>query len=143
MHYTLTGPGQRTKLRAFVEVDRTTMSSERLASKLIDYARLWSYEPQPAGRQRSRQPALSGPSWLRWYPVYPRILFVLTGGSRQVMDHRTSDLQAMVAQHPLVATMARTVPLGAAVLDDIETHGPTGDVWVPLRGGEPRSWTEL
>lgn len=143
MHYTLTGPGQRTKLRAFVEVDRTTMSSERLASKLIEYARLWSYEPQLVGRNRSRQPALPGPAWLRWYPVYPRILFVLTGGSRQVLDNRISDLQAMVAQHPLVATMARTVPLGAAILDDIEAQGPTSDVWVPLSGGESRPWTEL
>ncbi|MFE1390894.1 replication-relaxation family protein [Streptomyces albogriseolus] len=143
LHYTLTGPAQRTKLRAFVEVDRTTMSSERLASKLIDYARLWSYEPQPVGRQRSRQPILRGPAWLRWYPVFPRLLFVLTGGSRQVLHNRISDLQAMVAQHPLVATMARTVPLGAAVLDDIETQGPTGEVWTPLNDAQPRSWTEL
>ncbi|MFF7321138.1 replication-relaxation family protein [Streptomyces albogriseolus] len=143
MHYTLTSPRQRTKLRAFVEVDRTTMSSERLASKLIDYARLWSYEPQPAGRQRSRQPILRGPAWLRWYPVFPRLLFVLTGGSRQVLHNRISDLHAMVDQHPLVATMARTVPLGAAVLDDIETQGPTGEVWTPLNDAQPRSWTEL
>ncbi|MGM7439895.1 replication-relaxation family protein [Streptomyces tunisiensis] len=143
MHYTLTGPGQRTKLRAFIEVDRTTMSSERLASKLIDYARLWSYEPHPIGRQRSRQPSLVGSAWLRWYPVFPRILFVLTGGSRQVLDNRIRDLQAMAAQHPLVATMARTVPLGAAVLDDIEVQGPTGEVWTPLNDAQPRSWTEL
>lgn len=143
MHYTLTGPGQRTKLRAFVEVDRTTMSSERLASKLIDYARLWSYEPQLVGRNRSRQPALPGPAWLRWYPVFPRILFVLTGGSRQVLDNRISDLQAMVAQHPLVATMARTVPLGAAVLEDLEAEVPAGAVWTPLASGAARSWTEL
>ncbi len=96
-----------------------------------------------AGRQRSRQPALAGPAWLCWYPVFPRFLFVLTGGSRQVLDNRNSDLQAMTAQHPLVATMARTVPLGAAVLDDLEAQRPTGDAWVPLGGGESRPWTEL
>ncbi|MCX4411212.1 replication-relaxation family protein [Streptomyces sp. NBC_01764] len=143
MHYTVIGKDQRTKLRAFVEVDRTTMSSERLASKLIEYARLWSYEPQPVGRQRSRQPVVPGAVWLRWYPVFPRVLFVLTGASRYVLANRTSDLQAMVAQHPLVGTLARQVPLGAAVLDDLELRGPTGDVWVPLAGGEPRPWTEL
>jgi hypothetical protein len=43
MHYTLVDGQQRRKLRAFVEVDRATMSSERLAAKLIEYARLWSY----------------------------------------------------------------------------------------------------
>ncbi|MGQ4426662.1 replication-relaxation family protein [Streptomyces violaceoruber] len=144
LHYTLTGPGQRTKLRALVEVDRTTMSSERLASKLIDYARLWSYEPQPMGRNRSRQPVLPGPAWLRWYPVFPRILFVLTGGSRRVLDNRISDLQAMTAQHPLVATMARTVPMGATILEDLESKGPTtGTVWAPLDGSQPRPWLRL
>jgi DNA-binding MarR family transcriptional regulator len=143
MHYTVIGEDQRTKLRAFVEVDRTTMSSERLASKLIEYARLWSYEPQPVGRQRSRQSAVPGAVWLRWYPVFPRVLFVLTGASRYVLGNRISDLQAMVAQHPLVGTLARQVPLGAAVLDDLELQGPTGDVWVPLAGGGPRPWTEL
>jgi hypothetical protein len=143
MHYTLIGDDQRTKLRAFVEVDRATMGSERLASKLIEYARLWSYEPQPMGRQRSRPSAVAGAVWLRWYPVFPRVLFVLTGASRYALGNRISDLQAMVAQHPLVSTLARQVPLGAAVLDDLELRGPTGDVWVPLAGGEPRSWTEL
>ncbi|MER5184770.1 replication-relaxation family protein [Streptomyces sp. NPDC002896] len=143
MHYTLTGHEQRTKLRAFVEVDRATMGSERLAAKLIEYARLWSYEPQPVGRQRSRQQASTGAVWLRWYPVFPRILFVLTGASRYTLDNRISDLQAMVAQHPLVAALAREVPLGAAVLEDLEEHSPTKNVWVPLGGGEPRPWTEL
>ncbi|MFJ1974102.1 replication-relaxation family protein [Streptomyces sp. NPDC087903] len=143
MHYTVIGADQRTKLRAFVEVDRTTMSSERLASKLIEYARLWSYQPQPLGRQRPRQSAVLGAVWLRWYPIYPRVLFVLTGASKYVLHNRISDLQAMVAQHPLVATLARQVPLGAAVLDDLEDQGPTGDVWVPLAGGTPRPWTEL
>lgn len=143
MHYTVIGEDQRTKLRAFVEVDRTTMSSERLASKLIEYARLWSYEPQPVGRQRSRQSAVPGAVWLRWYPVYPRVLFVLTGASRYVLGNRISDLQAMVSQHPLVGTLARQVPMGAAVLEDLELHGPTGDVWVPLACGKTRPWTDL
>jgi DNA-binding transcriptional ArsR family regulator len=143
MHYTLIGDDERTKLRAFVEVDRTTMGSERLASKLIEYARLWTYEPQLIGRPRSRQPAATGPVWLRWYPVFPRVLFVLTGASRYVLDNRISDLKAMVAEHPLVGTLARQVPMGAAVLEDLEEHGPTGGVWVPLAGGGPLPWTEL
>ncbi|MEV5989323.1 replication-relaxation family protein [Streptomyces sp. NPDC052051] len=143
MHYTLIGDDQRTKLRAFVEVDRSTMSSERLAAKLIEYARLWSYEPQPAGRQRSQRPAVPGAIWLRWYPVFPRVLFVLTGGSRYVLNNRISDLQAMVSQHPLVAALSREVPLGAVVLEDLEEKGATGSVWVPLADRGRRSWTEL
>ncbi|WP_435216406.1 replication-relaxation family protein [Streptomyces sp. bgisy034] len=143
MHYTLTETAERTKLRAFVEIDRATMSSERLASKLIDYARLWSYEPQPVGRPRSRQPTASGPVWLRWYPVFPRVLIVLTGATRNVLDNRINDLQAMVAEHPHVEALARQVPLGAAILEDLEAMGPTTGVWEPLVGGESRPWTEL
>ncbi|MFF5010734.1 replication-relaxation family protein [Streptomyces phaeochromogenes] len=140
MHYTVVDGEHRRKLRAFVEVDRTTMSSERLAVKLIEYARLHEYEVQPVGRRR---PASTGPAWLKWYPVFPRLLFVLTGASRSRLGDRIGDLQAMVAQHPLVAALAREVQLGAAVLEDIEQHGPSGSVWVPLVGGEPRPWTAL
>ncbi|MFE8018246.1 replication-relaxation family protein [Streptomyces antibioticus] len=140
MHYTVLDDEHRRKLRAFVEVDRTTMSSERLAVKLIEYARLFQYEAQPVGRRR---PAATGPAWLRWYPVFPRLLFVLTGASRTRLASRIGDLQAMVAQHPLVAALAREAQMGAAVLEDIEQHGPSGAVWVPLTGGEPRSWTAL
>ncbi|MDW8478489.1 replication-relaxation family protein [Streptomyces scabiei] len=140
MHYTVVDGQHRRKLRAFVEVDRSTMSSERLAVKLIEYARLFQYEAQPVGRRR---PASAGPAWLRWYPVFPRLLFVLTGASRARLGDRISDLQAMVAQHPLVAALAREVQLGAVVLEDIEEHGPSGSVWVPLTGGEPRPWTDL
>ncbi|WP_373979671.1 hypothetical protein [Streptomyces sp. TLI_146] len=118
------------------------MSSERLASKLIGYARLWTYEPQVIGRPRTRQPT-PGPIWLRWYPVFPRILVVLTGATRTVLGNRISDLQAMTTEHPLVATLARQVPMGAAILDDLENPGPTSNVWTPLTGGNPRPWTAL
>ncbi|WP_405914570.1 replication-relaxation family protein [Streptomyces sp. NBC_00728] len=140
MYYTVVESGHRRKLVAFVEVDRSTMSSGRLAAKLIEYARLFQYEAQPVGRRRN---ADAGPAWLRWYPVFPRLLFVLTGASRARLENRMSDLQAMVAQHPLVATLAREVRLGAAVLEDLEQHGPIQPVWVPLTGGRPRPWTDL
>lgn len=144
MHYVLNEDQQRRKLRAFLEIDRTTMSSERLAAKLIDYARFWSYHPQPASRHRPRPHSATGPLWLRWYPVFPRVLFILTGASPYVLANRISDLQAMAAQHPLVAALAREVPLGAATLNDLEANGPTGNVWVPLAGAqECRPWHAL
>ncbi|MFE1437130.1 replication-relaxation family protein [Streptomyces sp. NPDC058739] len=147
MHYTLHhnqhhGP-HRTKLRAFIEIDRATMSSERLATKLIDYARLHTYQPQPTGRHRNPQPASPGPGWLRRYPVYPRILFILTGAPTRTLNNRIHDLQAMTREHPHVAALAREVPLGAAVLEDLETHSPRADIWTPLAGGPASSWTEL
>ncbi|MFE5190291.1 replication-relaxation family protein [Streptomyces sp. NPDC056628] len=140
MYYTVIDSEHRRKLRAFVEVDRSTMSSERLAVKLIEYARLFHYEAQPAGRRRQ---ASAGPTWLRWYPVFPRVLFILTGAPRTRLENRMNDLQAMVAQHPLVTNLARKVRLAAAVLEDLEQHGPAQNVWIPLVGGNPRPWTHL
>ena len=84
---------------------------------------MFQYEAQSVGRRR---PVSTGPAWLRWYPVFPRILFVVTGASRARLGGRISDLQAMVAHHPLVAALAREVQLGAAVLEDIEKHAPSG-----------------
>lgn len=143
MYYVLhAGDGSRTKLRALVEVDRATTSSERLATKLIDYARLHTYTPSPPGRRAAQ--ANTPPAWQRWYPVFPRVLFILTGAGPTTLAHRIEDLQAMATEHPAVAQLARKVPLGAATLDDLEQHGPTGPVWTPLNGqGERRSWTEL
>ncbi|MFJ5780429.1 hypothetical protein ACIQGV_40775, partial [Streptomyces sp. NPDC093094] len=105
-----------------------------------EYARLFHYEPQAPGRRR--QPS-AGPSWLRWYPAFPRVLFILTGAGRTRLEDRIGDLQAMTARHPLVADLAREVRLGAAVLEDLEQHGPGQPVWTPLAGGRARPWTDL
>ena len=137
LHYTATDSEHRRRLRAFVEVDRTTMSSERLAVKVIECARPFQYEAQPLGRRRT---ASTGPAWLRWYAVFPRVLFILTGAHRTQLEDPISDLQAMTTQHPLVATLAREAPLGASILEDIEKHGPSAPVWTPR---EPRPWTNL
>ncbi|AYG77975.1 hypothetical protein DWB77_00082 [Streptomyces hundungensis] len=143
LHYVLhASDGSRTKLRALVEVDRATTSSERLATKLIEYARLHTYTPTPPGRRAIQ--ANTPPAWQRWYPVFPRLLFILTGASPTTLAHRIEDLQAMTAEHPAVAQLARTVPLGAALLDDLEQQGPTEHVWTPLNGrGQRRPWTQL
>ncbi|WP_406834847.1 replication-relaxation family protein [Streptomyces sp. AHU1] len=142
MHYVLQGAdGRRAKLRCLVEIDRATSSSERLARKLIDYARLYAYTPVP-GRRSLAGPV--GPVWQRSYPVFPRILFVLTGAGAVTLSNRLKDLQAMAAEHPAVAAFARTVPLGAAVLEDMEDGGPSAAVWTRLNGrGGTCSWTEL
>ncbi|MFF4189072.1 replication-relaxation family protein [Streptomyces sp. NPDC001691] len=142
MYYVLhRADGSRTKLRALIEVDRATTSSERLATKLIDYARLHTYTPTPPGR---RPPTHTTPLWQRWYPVFPRILFILTGASPTTLTHRIDDLQAMTAHHPAVTQLAHTVPLGAATLHDLEHHHPTSPIWTPLNSQGPhRSWTAL
>lgn len=145
LHYA-TGGESRMLLRAFVEVDRATMSSERVASKLITYARFHASAPSVPGRRAATagagQPAL--PVWQQYYPRFPRVLFVLTGAGPQALGNRITDLQAMTRQNPLVEAFAAQVPLGAAVLEDLEEHGPRAAVWTPLcRRTERCSWTAL
>ncbi|WP_042426712.1 replication-relaxation family protein [Streptacidiphilus anmyonensis] len=146
MRYTTTDAGSRTQLRAFIELDRATMSSERLASKLMTYSRFHDYTPVAIAARRSGNRTVAPlPAWLRHYPVFPRVLFVLTAASRPVLDNRIQDLRAMAAGNPLAARLARKVPLGAAVLEDLEAHGPSAPIWTPLAGEDtsPWGWTAL
>ncbi|WLQ61480.1 replication-relaxation family protein (plasmid) [Streptomyces sp. NBC_01220] len=143
LHYTATSP-RRLQYRAFVEVDRATMSSERLARKLISYARFHEYSPQPVGRRGTVADQAAMLAWQRFYPRYPRVLFILTGASARALHSRIEDLRAMTAGHPLVAKLAGQVPLGAAVLEDLEDQAPSAPVWLPLAGPAERcSWMEV
>lgn len=141
LRYTRTSPG-RTLLRAFVEVDRATESSERLASKVITYARFHNHVPL-SGRRGSVDSSGIAP-WQRKYPVFPRLLFVLTGAGPRALANRVADLRAMVCEHPLTERFADEVPIGAAILEEMEEHGPSAAVWWPLDGRPGRSsWMEL
>ncbi|MFF4283009.1 replication-relaxation family protein [Streptomyces kronopolitis] len=141
LRYARTSP-TRTLLRAFVEVDRATESSERLASKVITYARFHTHVPV-AGRRGALD--TSGiASWQRSYPVFPRLLFVLTGAGPRALAQRVADLRAIVREHPLAERFAEEVPVGAAVLEEIEERGPSAPVWWPLADRQGRcSWMEL
>jgi hypothetical protein len=146
LRYTANTSGGRTQLRAFVEVDRATMSSERLAAKLMTYARFLDHTPLPApGQRRSAGARPTHPTWMRHYPVFPRVLFVLTDAAPTTLENRIHDLRAMAAGNPMAARLARRVPLGAAILEDLEAHGPSAPVWTPLAGDDTtaRGWTEL
>jgi hypothetical protein len=146
MHYTAsaTPSSRRLQYRAFVEVDRGTMSSERLARKLISYARFHDYVPVPAGRRGTIADQGATLAWQRQYPRFPRVLFILTGAAETGLQLRMDDLRAMVNASPLVTQFASQVKLGAAVLEDLEHHRPSAPVWTPLAGpADRRSWTDL
>ncbi|MFF4699899.1 replication-relaxation family protein [Streptomyces chattanoogensis] len=141
LRYTKVHP-TRALLRAFVEVDRATESSERLASKVITYARYHSQVPA-VGRRSVASPSEILP-WQRHYQLFPRLLFVLTGAGPRALTQRVSDLRAMVQTHPLTERFADAVPLGAAVLEEIEERGPSAAVWWPLDGRAGRcNWMDL
>lgn len=141
LRYTRTAP-TRALLRAFIEVDRATESSERLASKVITYARFHSHV-LVARRGHWADPSGLRP-WQRSYVVFPRLLFVLTGAGPRALAQRVSDLRSMVSEHPLTERFADEVAVGAAVLEELEERGPSAAVWWPLDGRSGRcSWMEL
>ncbi len=148
LHYERTAAdGGRVANRAFVEVDRGTMGGPRLAAKLNAYARYWATAPLPAGMRAGTIEAVQGgrkPLWERRYPVFPRLLFVLTGTGQAGFANRATDLET-TARTPYVARMLRTVAAGVAKLEDLEADGPGADLWWPLSDLDegPVPWWEL
>ena len=92
-----------------------------------------------AGRRSAAAQPTAAPGWQRWYPVFPRLLFVLTNASPVTYQHRIEDLQAMAAEHPLVAQMAAKVPLGPPCCQTLKSTAPgrrSGHDWPVL----PEQW---
>jgi len=135
MRYTLNTPGSRDHLRAFVELDRCTMSSEKLTSKLTSYARFYELTPIPLRLRGTTDAQGAPPAWQDYYPIFPRLLFILTAGpngSETTMRNRIEDLQLAATDNARVVNLLRHVPAGAATLQDIEKYGPSAPVWSPL-----------
>ena len=131
LHYATDGPDRRLH-RAFVEVDRATMGSEKLATKLIGYARFHDHHPVPAHLRRTSHAQGVLPAWQQHYVLFPRLLFVLADTGERAARQRIRDLHAIAAGHPLVARMLTRVKAGAALLADLEQYGPGAAVWSPL-----------
>ncbi|MER5352581.1 replication-relaxation family protein [Kitasatospora sp. NPDC002551] len=139
MRYTANRPDGRVHLRAFVEVDRATYGSEKLTGKLTAYARFWQLRPfQGAGRRPTIESSQAAPLWTEYYPKFPRLLFVLAGGSRRTMLNRIEDLQAAAGGHRRVVEMLQEVKAGAALLEEISPTkerpdlSPSSPAWVSL-----------
>ncbi|MDH6710065.1 hypothetical protein P3T27_006814 [Kitasatospora sp. MAA19] len=131
LHYATSEAG-RALYRAFVEVDRGTMASKRLAAKLIGYARFHDHHPNPPHLRRTAGAQTVLPAWQQHYVAFPRLLFVLADTGEQAARQRVRDLQAIADGHPLVARMLMSVKAGAARLADLEQHGVNGAVWHSL-----------
>jgi hypothetical protein len=123
-------------LRAFVEVDRATMGPEQLAAKLTAYARLHRYVPAPGRRQRLAFQEPLEEEWRRYYPLSPRLLFILDGTGPAGITTRINALRATAA-NPALSGFLRHVPVLAAPLADLLKGGPSEPVWRPV--GDPGS----
>ncbi|MFF9569964.1 replication-relaxation family protein [Streptomyces sp. NPDC014685] len=127
LRYTHTaGTGRRRMLSFFIEVDRATMQTTRLAAKLAAYTRYQHYVPAPGGRGRRA----TREAWREHYPAFPRLLIILTGASERVLANRVQDLRALAAADPRTSRLAA----GVTTLQLLQDKGPFAPVMTPLSG---------
>ncbi|MFH8736818.1 replication-relaxation family protein [Streptomyces sp. NPDC017964] len=132
--HTDTKAKQRTLLTFFIEVDRTQMTIARLAQKLHAYAAYHAYTPQQSANRGAKagRRAPTAPAWRYRYPVFPRLLLVLTGASEARLARRIADLRSLAASDPtLTATGLRA---GVTTLSQLQQQGPFAPIFAPVLG---------
>lgn len=76
-----------------------------------------------------------------FYPLFPRLLFVLDGTGPAGVRTRINALRA-AATEPTLASFMRDVPVLVAPLVDVLQGGPAEPVWRPVRDpGSTVSWS--
>ncbi len=96
----------------FVEVDRATLSVERLVAELARYGQLY--------RARDKK----GESlWRGHYPAFPPVICALAGASRKALIRRRDIVMVLLESHPELAR-AYAVRIYFCLLDDLTERGP-------------------
>ncbi|MER5358538.1 replication-relaxation family protein [Streptomyces sp. NPDC002785] len=135
LRYTRTTGERRQLLTLFLEIDRSTMQVARLGRKLDTYARYASYIPQPPGR---RQQVITREAWRERYPVFPRLLIILSGASERVLQRRTEDLRALASANPRIAE-GNLLRVGVTTAELLGRHGPFAPIVMPVLGDAERT----
>jgi Replication-relaxation len=113
----------------FLELDRATLTVDRLAAELSRYAELFRL----AGEDGE-------PLWRSRYPVFPPVHCVLTGGSRAVLERRRSTSIALLRSDPRL-TRTPEVSISICLLEDLQAEGPFASIFRNVREpGQPVDW---
>lgn len=126
----LRGEGGRIALeQRFIELDRTTLSVDRLVAELARYAELC--------RAVDRE---GEPIWGGHYPRFPVVHCVLAGAPRPALERRRRSVLALLRSHPRVAR-TRDVRISICLLEDLQERGPFAPIFADLRDpGELVDW---
>jgi hypothetical protein len=101
----------------FVEVDRATLSVERLVAELARYGQLC--------RARDKR----GESlWSSHYPTFPAVICALTGASRKSLTRRRNMALVLLEDIPQLSR-AYGVTIGFCLLDDLRSRGPFAPIF--------------
>ncbi|MEU6405418.1 replication-relaxation family protein [Streptomyces sp. NPDC046985] len=140
MNYVHVRRGRRAMMTLFLEMDRATMTSARLAAKVAAYGRLHEYVPQHPDRTR-RSAATSRPAWQYTYPTFPRLLVVLDGRPSPTLAARlaarTEDLYTLTRADPRLGRLAGRLSIGVTTLRLLQERGPFEPIFTPLLRGAP------
>ncbi|MET0557503.1 MAG: replication-relaxation family protein [Solirubrobacterales bacterium] len=115
----------------FVEVDRATLSVERLAAELARYGEL-EHAREKTGGQRI---------WKRYYRRFPPVICALTGAKREALFRRLDVVLNLLFDHPALTRSYSDVAIYFCLLDDLMARGPFAPVFYKLDAlNHPVDW---
>ncbi|HEU4906575.1 MAG TPA: replication-relaxation family protein [Solirubrobacterales bacterium] len=109
----------------FLELDRATLSVDRLAAELGRYAELHAARESKGGE----------PLWRSHYPLFPPVHCVLTGGGREALERRRSTAIALLDSDPRLSRPPR-VTVSICLLEDLQREGPFATIFRDARDPE-------
>lgn len=107
----------------FVEMDRATLSVERLVAELARYGRL--YRARDKGGESL---------WGSHYPSFPPVICALAGASRKALIRRRNIALVLLGNDPELSR-AYGVRIGFCLLEDLRSRGPFAPIFREV--GEP------
>ncbi len=110
--YLLLEDGYTAVEQRFIELDRATLSVDRLVSELVRYA------------QFNRAEIL----WRNHYPRFPPIICVLAGRSREALTRRRQVALMLLGSDPQLER-AYGVTISFCLLDDLKRRGPFAPIF--------------
>lgn len=114
----------------FLELDRSTLSVDRLAAGLARYASL-NLAAGPDGE----------PLWKSRYPWFPPVLCVLAGASRPALERRLEAVCALLAADLQFERAEEEISIRICVAEDLDAEGPFASIFTDVRRpGTPVSW---
>jgi hypothetical protein len=113
----------------FLELDRATLSVDRLAAELARYGRLL--------RAEDRQ---GDPMWQSQYPSFPPVICVLAGAERAALRRRRDTAVAILGDDPDFAD-SPGLSVRLCLAEDLTARGPFAPIFTDAREPEqPVDW---
>lgn len=113
----------------FIEVDRATLSTDRLASELAAYTGLFL-----ATNKKGE------PIWQRRYPAFPPVVCVLAGAEDSALERRKNAAIALLRRDP-ERNRTPEVAISFCLATDLAKHGPFGRIFRDIQNPEvPCDW---